>query len=347
LDPVEDLLPSLMVMVCFQSSMPKLPPGIVLIFHSSLLLGGSGVSGLLKKRLYDSMCRFLLLKRWEFDDSKDGSIDFNQPPPKVVASGDVSLVEDGSMEPDGRPAGELSAQTTFQSSPLGIPDGTSIASLVAAIRCAFAEVEKEVIADDALKFQGSTAVGVVLHENHDGSRTLLSMNVGDSRAVLSRRGQAIDLTRDHKPSDEKEMARIVAMGEQIEWDSYAKVHRVRNLAVARAIGDRYAKPVVSPEVEIQRFPVQEDSDEFVILASDGLWDVVTSQEAVSLIHDRLRAESSENAGSAEYSENVKLVLRKNMSKFLAREALRRGSADNISVVVVWLNDFSIAPPKPS
>jgi serine/threonine protein phosphatase PrpC len=298
----------------------------------------------LKRKLYDCICRYLQLKRWEFDESDDDAVDFSQlQVPRVIKSG-VSLLDDDEKSTE-KSNYQMNVTETTLSAPLIIPEEASIASLVAAIRCAFAEVERVVVSDDTLNYQGSTAVGVIVHESDEGHRTLLSANIGDSRAVLSRRGRAIDLTRDHKPSDELEMARILAMGEQIEWDSYAKVHRVRNLAVARAIGDRYAKPAVSPEVEIQRFPIQEDSDEFVVLASDGLWDVLTSQEAVSLIHERLKAELNPNAAQVEYAENMKLVLRKNMSKFLAREALRRGSADNISVVVIWLNDFSIAPPK--
>ena len=172
---------------------------------------------------------------------------------------------------------------------------------------------------------------------------MLSANVGDSRAILSRRGRAVDLTRDHKPNDEKEKARILSMGETIEWDRYCKVHRVRNLSLSRAIGDRYAKPVVSGEPEIKHFPLLEDGgDEFFLLASDGLWDVMTSQEAVSYVHDRIAEELERYKQLSEDgdTESYKLVLRKSMSKFLAREALRRGSGDNVCVIMVWLDGSS-------
>jgi len=221
----------------------------------------------------------------------------------------------------------------------------SVSSQVAALRSAFNQVEKTVLEDDTLQYQGSTAVAVVLHESEDGHRTLLSANVGDSRAILSRNGRAVDLTRDHKPNEEREKARILAMGETIEWDSLSKVHRVRNLSLSRAIGDRYAKPAVSGEVEIKHYPVAEDKDEFILLASDGLWDVMTSQEVVSYVHKRIEDELDREQISKDDRENYRLVLRRNMAKFVAREALRRGSADNICVLMVWLNDFTSADPQ--
>lgn len=215
----------------------------------------------------------------------------------------------------------------------------SLACLAGAFRDAFTRVEDAVLQDDELHYQGSTAVAIFLHDNEAGYRTVMSANVGDSRAILSRGGQAIDLTTDHKPNEEREKARIMGMGETIEWDRFAKVHRVRNLSLSRAIGDRYAKPVVSGEVEIKLFPVLDERDEFVLLASDGLWDAMTSQDVVSFVHDRIETEfkNNEPMDSVE-KESYKLVLRKNMAKNVAYEALKRGSGDNICVVMVWLDD---------
>lgn len=217
----------------------------------------------------------------------------------------------------------------------------SVSSEAGALRAAFEKVESDVIADDALKYQGSTAVAVVVHEGEDGHRTIMSANVGDSRAILSRKGKAVDLTRDHKPSDEREKARILAMGEEIEWDNFSKVHRVRSLSLSRAIGDRYAKPAVSSEVEIRHFSVAEEGDNFVLLASDGLWDVMTSQEVVNFVQERLDGEFAHEQSQArerDQSEDEDLYLRDNMAKFVAREAIRRGSGDNVCVVLVFLND---------
>jgi len=218
---------------------------------------------------------------------------------------------------------------------------TSLSNYVQAIRSTFDQMEQEVLEDDTLEYQGSTAVAVMVFDSKDNEhRIVLSANCGDSRAILSRRGQAIELTRDHKPIDIREKERIVSMGEVIEWDKYSKVHRVRNLSLSRAIGDRYAKPVVSGDVEIKHFPSQRSDDEFVLLASDGLWDVMTSQEVVSFVHRRLQGEREKNSHSSDALDKDELepVLRRNMAKFVAREALNRGSSDNICVVMVWLKD---------
>jgi len=215
-----------------------------------------------------------------------------------------------------------------------------IPAVATALEDAFDQIDREILSRDEFEYQGSTAVAVVLHEASDGQRTLISANIGDSRGVLSRGGRAIDLTRDHKPNDDKEKARILAMGEKIEWDHYCKVHRVRNLSLSRAVGDRFAKPAVSGEVEIQKFPVNDRKDEFILLASDGLWDVMSSQEVVSYVRKRLHAAPKDGASISceEDKKCLKYLRRKNMSRFIANEALRRGSGDNISVVIVWLKE---------
>lgn len=211
----------------------------------------------------------------------------------------------------------------------------SISSHVAALRGGLEQVEEEVLKHDDLVYQGSTAVAVVLHEGKDGQKTLLSANVGDSRAILSRKGKAIALTRDHKPNDEREKARIRAQGEEVQWDPYGQVYRVRDLSLSRAIGDKFAKPAVSSEAEIMHFPVVEEDDEFILLASDGLWDVMTSQEAVDFVQETLANSSGEHL-TVEDSELT--VDREQIAKIVANEALERGSADNVCVIVVWLKD---------
>jgi serine/threonine protein phosphatase PrpC len=209
----------------------------------------------------------------------------------------------------------------------------SIAHICMALRSSIRAVEREVLSHQLLQHQGSTAVAVALHESDSGTRTLISANVGDSRAILSRRGQAIDLTRDHKPNDPKEKARILSMGETVEYDGYGGVWRVRGLSVSRAIGDGYAKPILSGEVEIKRFPLGEKgADEFIVLASDGLWDVMESQDVVNYVHAKLQAPVPMD----ENDMMTKRMRRRHISRYLSNEAMRRGSGDNISVIVVWL-----------
>lgn len=212
----------------------------------------------------------------------------------------------------------------------------SIQSHVAAIRGALSRVERESLRHDHFEYQGSTAVVVIVHKGEDGERTLISANVGDSRAILCRGKKAIDLTRDHKPSDERERARIRSMGEDVQWDPYGEIYRVKDLSLSRAIGDRFAKPVVSSEAEIDCIPVDDAKDEFYLLASDGLWDVMTSQEVADFVHDMLEAPTQ-----SVKTKKGKIVLtpefrRRKMARFVAHEALERGSADNVCVILVWL-----------
>lgn len=207
---------------------------------------------------------------------------------------------------------------------------------IAALQRGLEQIEDAVMKLDELVYQGSTAVCVLLHVAQDGRRTLLTANIGDSRAILCRGKKAVDLTRDHKPSDERERARILAMGEEIEWDPYGQVYRVRDLSLSRAVGDRFAKPIVTSEPEIMTFPVIDEEDEFVVLASDGLWDVMTSQEVVDYIHDVLDTELQN------YSQ---LDKRKSMARIVANEALERGSADNVCVLVLWLKKENKSGPE--
>ncbi|GAA0143184.1 protein phosphatase [Lithospermum erythrorhizon] len=153
---------------------------------------------------------------------------------------------------------------------------------------------------------GSTASTAILV----GDRLLVA-NVGDSRAVISRGGKAFAVSRDHKPDQTDERQRIEDAGGFVMWAGTWRVGGV--LAVSRAFGDRLLKQFVVADPEIQEEKV-DDSLEFLILASDGLWDVVTNDEAVSMVTP---IQDSEDA-----------------AKRLLQEAYQRGSADNITVVVV-------------
>lgn len=184
---------------------------------------------------------------------------------------------------------------------------------------------------------GSTAIVCLFT---DGS--VITANVGDSRAVLGTSRGAKDLSTDHKPDDPKELKRIVAAGGAVELDRYGtpriyyKDTARGGLALSRALGDDFYKPngraalvPVDPEVTIH--PLQPDSDEFVIIASDGLWDVYSSSEAVTLVKNALK---SEPVASAPRETRAQLV-----SKILVESAFHAGSTDNVTAIVVVL-DFA-------
>ncbi|PNY12152.1 putative protein phosphatase 2C 59-like protein, partial [Trifolium pratense] len=122
---------------------------------------------------------------------------------------------------------------------------------------------------------GSTASTAILV----GDRLIVA-NVGDSRAVICRGGNAIAVSRDHKPDQTDERQRIEDAGGFVMWAGTWRVGGV--LAVSRAFGDRLLKQYVVADPEIQEEKV-DSSLEFLILASDGLWDVVSNEEAVAMI----------------------------------------------------------------
>ena len=110
-------------------------------------------------------------------------------------------------------------------------------------------------------------------------------NAGDTRGVLSRAGIACDLTRDKKASDPYEIARIYREG------GFVSNGRVMgSLAVARALGDcslkHTPKRILIPDPEVTTFK-QQTEDEFIVIATDGLWDVMSSQDVVNYVHDQL------------------------------------------------------------
>lgn len=301
--------------------------------------GGGGVSQYLRDHLHLVVAEHLDHQEKNYKSNSMFRSDlkrfmFGKGLQKKVASNEghesQSIDEEAKNNPDGSSSSPPKAGDLSNIGKLPIP------AVATALEHSFEQIDREILSKDEFEYQGSTAVAVVLHEASDGQRTLISANIGDSRGVLSRGGRAVDLTRDHKPNDDKEKARILAMGEKIEWDHYCKVHRVRNLSLSRAVGDRFAKPAVSGEVEILKFPVNERKDEFILLASDGLWDVMSSQEVVSYVHKRLHAAPKDGASISceEDKKTLKYLRRKNMSRFIANEALRRGSGDNISVVIV-------------
>lgn len=150
-----------------------------------------------------------------------------------------------------------------------------------------AEKGEDFVADNV----GCTAICVLVRESD-----IVAANAGDSRAVLCRGGKAVELSFDHKPASEVEKSRIEAAGGYLE-DTPGGARVNGNLNLSRAIGDlEYKKrddlppeqQVIcsTPDVLIKE---RDPDDEFVILACDGIWDVMTNQAACDFVRDRLVA----------------------------------------------------------
>lgn len=177
---------------------------------------------------------------------------------------------------------------------------------------------------------GSTAVVALICSSH-----IIVSNCGDSRAVLCRGKEAMALSVDHKPNREDEYSRIEAAGGKvIQWNG----HRVFGvLAMSRSIGDRYLKPWIIPDPEVT-FIARAKEDECLILASDGLWDVMSNEEVCEIARKRILVWHKKNGVSSlpqERGEGIDPAAQA-AAETLSNRALQKGSKDNITVIVIDL-----------
>ncbi|KAF7819164.1 protein kinase and PP2C-like domain-containing protein isoform X1 [Senna tora] len=164
---------------------------------------------------------------------------------------------------------------------------------------------------------GCTAVTSLVVRNK-----LFVANIGDCRTILCRSGYPIALSKDHVASCPEERERVVRDGGQVNWQVDTWRVGLPALQVTRSIGDDDLKPAVTAEPEITETTLSAD-DEFLVMASDGLWDVISNREVISIVKDTVK-----EAGMC--------------SKRLATEAVERGSKDNVTVIVVFLRPVSTA-----
>ncbi|KAI0369720.1 protein serine/threonine phosphatase 2C [Pilatotrama ljubarskyi] len=149
----------------------------------------------------------------------------------------------------------------------------------------------------------------------DVRRVLYCANAGDARGVLCRAGRAVRLTYDHKGTDKQEAKRIMDAGGFV---MSGRVNGVLN--VTRSLGDSSMKEFVVGSPYTTETELSEE-DEFLILACDGLWDVVSDQAAVELVR-----------GIADPRKAAEELL---------DHAYRNYSSDNVTVLVVRFRD----PPE--
>ncbi|XP_051224554.1 probable protein phosphatase 2C 2 [Lolium perenne] len=171
------------------------------------------------------------------------------------------------------------------------------------------------LADDSVisRSSGTTALTALIF-----GRQLLVANAGDCRAVLCRKGVAVEMSCDHRPTHDAELQRVTDCGGYIE-DGYLN----GVLSVTRALGDWDMKmpqgsqsPLIA-EPEFRQTILSED-DEFLIIGCDGIWDVMTSQHAVTLVRKGLRRHDDPDRCARE----------------LAMEAKRLQTFDNLTVIVI-------------
>lgn len=164
---------------------------------------------------------------------------------------------------------------------------------------------------------------------HDGSTGLVALirdgkvlvaNVGDCRAILLSDGKIFPMSNDQKPTSLKEQRRIASLGGTVM--NCAGVSRVNGvLAVSRAFGNRTIRHVIRPDPELVERQLTPD-DEFLVMASDGLWDVLKNKDVLDICTSR----SSHTC--------------QQLAEELVQTALCRGSMDNVTCIVLNMKNYS-------
>ena len=152
------------------------------------------------------------------------------------------------------------------------------------------------------------------------------INVGDCRAVKCNKDSiGIPLSKDHKPHLVDEKARIEKLGGEIIFDG--EDWRIKDLSVSRAFGDMDATPYVTHKPEIFKYSLKQN-DKFIILGCDGLWDVLSNQDAVDFVINELN--------TIDKLTDMYGYSKKNIANQLANYAINSGSFDNVSVIIIFL-----------
>eukprot|EP00184_Porphyridium_aerugineum_P004623 CAMPEP_0184696402 /NCGR_PEP_ID=MMETSP0313-20130426/3715_1 /TAXON_ID=2792 /ORGANISM="Porphyridium aerugineum, Strain SAG 1380-2" /LENGTH=900 /DNA_ID=CAMNT_0027155029 /DNA_START=310 /DNA_END=3012 /DNA_ORIENTATION=+ len=212
----------------------------------------------------------------------------------------------------------LEILTSSKSYPTDMPD---------AFKYACAESERKLVhmSKQQKKYAGTTGIMVAIDE-----KNITCCNVGDSRAVLSRSGMVVPLSEDHSPLNPAEVKRIKAAGGFVDARGVNAY-----ISMTRSFGDLDCKDhkhmtfpaltftadllIAEPEIKVVN---RSSADEFIIIASDGVWCRISNERAVKVAGDILRR----TGGDA-----------KEVTKHLAAAAMSAGSDDNITVIVIVLN----------
>ncbi|CAJ1067086.1 protein phosphatase 1B [Xyrichtys novacula] len=226
-----------------------------------------------------------------------------------------------SVEAGASQGSQTGSDTSTNDPPASIPP--AVEAVKSGIRTGFLRIDEHMRSSSDLRNgmdrSGSTAVGVLVSPEH-----FFFINCGDSRAVLYRNSHVCFSTLDHKPCNPRERERIQNAGGSV------MIQRVNgSLAVSRALGDYDYKCVegkgpteqlVSPEPAVFEMVRAPEQDQFVVLACDGIWDVMSNEELCEFVKSRL-----------EVSDDLERVCNE-----VVDTCLHKGSRDNMSVVLVCL-----------
>lgn len=181
----------------------------------------------------------------------------------------------------------------------------------------FTKIDNDINEMSSKNEAGTTATVVFIFQEYNSQkgknqRVLFCANVGDSKCFLIKKNQINQLSKDHKCSDVKEVDRIKKCGGIVFG---GRVYGT--LMLTRTIGDKEMKKygVVSTPT-VNRIEIDDENDMFVVIASDGLWDVVDENELKDV---------------CTYSNSTE-----NICKQLIKIAKDGDTRDNVSCIVIKL-----------
>lgn len=205
------------------------------------------------------------------------------------------------------------------------PDDTSVPMALAS---AFHSVDLNMMSAQASVpiDVGTTACAVAV-----GGNDLWVANAGDSRAVLRSAEGALQLSDDHKPMRPDEYRRITEAGGHVTHYPLDTPRVMGMLNLSRSLGDWHSRPYVIATPEVSRCQLGK-GDAYIIVASDGVWDVVKSDEATSVVDAHLDGRAPRRAAARA------AALRR-----LHDLARHRGSTDNLTAILLDLDGASVGP----
>ncbi|KAJ8725715.1 hypothetical protein PYW08_003898 [Mythimna loreyi] len=172
---------------------------------------------------------------------------------------------------------------------------------------------------------GCTAVVALLRGNE-----LYVANAGDSRCIICREGKAVDMSIDHKPEDTPELERITKAGGKVSSDG--RINGGLNLS--RAIGDHSYKQnkelgakeqMITALPDVKTLTIDPEKDQFMVLACDGIWNFMTSQDVCDFILPRLE----------EGRERLSQICEEMFDHCLAPSTMGDGTGcDNMTAIIV-------------
>ena len=208
----------------------------------------------------------------------------------------------------------------------GINDEENINNIIECIKLAFIKIDKDILANDNLANDvGSTATLIFIYynnlnaienynnENQNLERTLICANIGDSSGYLINKSNIKLITKHHKCEDASEVKRIRDQGGIVfQGRIFGK------LILTRTLGDKEMKKYgVIPEPDFYIKKIEKD-DFFVIIASDGIWDVINEDELFKIGKEK-------KLSSEAFSKKIMDI------------AKERDTRDNSSCIVIKVN----------